>query len=610
MRLYLRLLKYLKPHLPFFIPAVICMFLFSFSGGISITTVVPVTQLIFESSDDYFNNVDKDYKPSLNELKSFDKKAVLTIIGGRTRLDKLGRVCLILVLVFLIKNIFWYSQSFLIARVEQGVIRDIRNDIYRKYHSLPLSFFHGKKAGELISRIANDVLLIRGAVGDGLSNLIKSAFSFIFFMAIALLASWRMALVCLVVLPPAVILISLLSRKLRKRSTVTQQKMGSVTSVLQETISGIRVVKAFNMEKFEVGRFSRIVNDYYRTMVRLSRIGYLSVPLTEMLGVTVGALVLWYGGRQILLGGGLTTSTFILFVVAAFSTMDPIKKLSQVNVDIQQGLAAAHRIFDMIDTVETIADKAGAVELQGFNQLIKYDKAGFDYGTGKFALKDINIELKKGEILALVGPSGGGKSTLVDLLPRFYDVRSGRITLDGIDIRDITIKSLRSLMGIVTQEIILFNDTVAKNIAYGQENASMDRIREVAKASFADEFIEKLPDGYDTLIGDRGAKLSGGQRQRLSIARALFKDPPILIFDEATSSLDTESEILIQKAIDNLLSGRTVIVIAHRLSTISNADHILVIDRGRIIEQGSHKELVAGNGMYKRLYDMQFTEMK
>jgi subfamily B ATP-binding cassette protein MsbA len=607
---YRRLLRYLLPHLWYFIPSVIFMFLFSLSSGVSLTTVVPVTQLIFETNDQDIQSIDQDYRPTLDELKSFDKKAVLTLIGGKTRLDKLYRVCILLVFVFFIKNLFWYIQSFLIAHVEQGVIRDVRNDIYRKYQTLPLSFFTGHKAGELMSRITNDVLLVRGAIGDGFSKFIKATFNFVFFLALALLASWKMALISMIVMPPAVILISLLSRKLRKTSTISQEKMAGVMSILQETISGIRVVKAFNMEKFELNKFKIISQDYFKTMVRLSRVGYLSMPLTELLGVCAGALILWYGGHQIINGTGLTTSTFILFLVAVFSTMDPIKKLSEVNVEIQQGLAAGRRILEMLDTPETIADKPSPTEIDSFQNSIKYENVSFDYGGSDFALEQIDVELKKGQILALVGASGGGKSTFVDLLPRFYDVTGGRITIDSIDIRDLKMHSLRSLMGIVTQEIILFNDTIANNIAYGQEDASPDKIKKAAQLAFADGFIETFPDGYDTIIGDRGVKLSGGQRQRLSIARALYKDPPILIFDEATSSLDTESEALIQKAIDNLLSGRTVIVVAHRLSTIRNANQILVIENGRIIERGSHAELVANDGAYKRLYDMQFMDKK
>ena len=608
MKVYSRLLKYLKPHLWFFIPAVFFMFMFSFSSGVSLTTVVPITQLIFESSESDYQNVAPDYHPTLKELRDFNKKAVLNLIGGKNRYETLVRVCILMVLIFLIKNVFWYIQSFLIARVEQGVIRDIRDDIYKKYQALPLSFFHGQRAGELISRISNDVLLVRGAIGEGLSKFIKAAFNFVFFLGLALLASWQMAIASLIVLPPAVILIGLLSRKLRASSTISQRKMGEVTSVLQETVSGIRVVKAFNMERFELNRFKKITQDYFKTMVRLSRVGYLSMPLTEILGVLVGALILWYGGKQIIAGGGLTTSTFILFLVAVFSTMDPVKKLSQVNVEIQQGLAAGRRIINMLDTPETIVEREHPAIVEEFSDKIEYHNVSFNYGKGEFSLDRISFTLKRGEILALVGPSGGGKSTIVDLLPRFYDVTGGEIFIDGLDIRDLAVKSLRNLMGIVTQEIILFNDTIANNIAYGELDATPEAIQQAARLAFAHDFIESLPKGYDTIIGDRGVKLSGGQRQRLSIARALYKDPPILIFDEATSSLDTESEQLIQKAIDNLLAGRTVIVVAHRLSTIRNADQILVIEKGRIAESGSHSQLMTGNGPYRRLYNMQFVE--
>ena len=608
MQTYKRLLRYLRPHLFQFIPSVLFMFLFSLSSGVSLTTVVPVTQLIFESSDNYFDNIDPDYTPTLEDVRNFDKTAVLSLIGGKSRMETLVRVCILLVIVFFVKNLFWYIQSFLIATVEQGVIRDIRLDIYRKYQNLPLSFFHGQKVGELMSRIANDALLVRGAIGDGLSKLIKASFNFVFFLGLALLASWKMALVSMIVLPPAVIIIGFLSKKLRASSRISQEKMAGVSSVVQESISGVRVVKAFNMEQFEYRRFRNIVQDYFKTMVRLSRIGYLSMPLTELLGVGVGALILYYGGSQIINNSGLTTSTFILFLLAVFSTMEPVKKLSQVNVEIQQGIAAGKRIFGMLDTPQEIVDKPDAHDIDGFKNAIVYDNVGFDYGEGDFKLDDINIELKKGEILALVGPSGGGKSTLVDLLPRFYDIKSGGIKIDGHDIRDLSTNSLRNLMGIVTQEIILFNDTIANNIAYGEENATPEAIKNAAKLAFADGFIEKLPEGYNTVIGDRGVKLSGGQRQRLSIARALFKDPPILIFDEATSSLDTESEVLIQKAINNLLAGRTVIVVAHRLSTIRNANQILVVEKGLIVERGTHNELLQNGGSYKRLHDIQFME--
>ncbi len=606
MPLYFRLLGFLKPHLKYFVPAVFSMSLLAFTSGISLTTIVPVTQIIFEShvSAPPFNA--EHY--TIKDLLRFDRHAVIQLIGGSSIEERLFRVCVFIFLIFLIKNIFWYIQNYFVIRVEQGVIRDLRNVIYEKYHSLPLTFFHEKRAGELISRVTNDVTLVRGAVCNGLSDLIRNIFLFIFYLTVALLASWRMALAALIVFPPAILIISLIGRKLRINSTITQEKMAAVTSIIQETVMGIRVVKAFSMEKFEIYRFARQVGDYFKTMVRLTRIASLGVPLTELLGAAAGALILWYGGRQIISGGDLTTSTFMLFMLAAFSMIDPIKKISQVNIDIQQGLAASKRIFEILDTPPAITDKKEAINLDGFRSEIRYEHVNFSYGENEFSLKDIDFKLKRGEILALVGPSGGGKSTIVDLLPRFYDPDSGRVTIDGIDIRDVSLGSLRSLLGIVTQDTILFNDTIAANIAYGSADISPDRLKSAATAAFADEFIERFPNGYDTMIGDRGVRLSGGQRQRLAIARALFKDPPILIFDEATSSLDSESELLIQKAIDNLLAGRTVIVVAHRLSTIRNADKILVVKDGRIAEQGSHEELIRKNGEYKKLYDIQFIE--
>ena len=586
------------------------MSLLALTSGVSLTTIVPVTQIIFEQEDTTSVSPEISDNYSFKDVLKFDKKAVMAAIGGQTKYDRLARICLFIIIVFFIKNLFLYGQSYFTVRVEQGVIRDFRDEVYRKYHQLPLSFFHGRRAGELISRVTNDVTLVRGAIGYGLSDIIRNAFLFIFYLIVALWASWRMALAALIIFPPALFLITLLGRKLRINSIKTQEKMASVTSILQETVSGIRVVKAFSMERFEISRFKKQAHDYFKTMVKLTRISALGAPLTEMLGVAAGAAILWYGGKQMLGGGSLTTSTFLLFVLAAFSMMDPIKKLSQVNVEIQQGLAAAERLFEIIDAPPTINEKPAARAIDDLKSGIKYDDVGFTYGKREFSLSGVSFEVAKGEIVALVGPSGGGKSTIVDLLPRFYDPTQGRIAVDGIDIRDLKLDSLRSLMGIVTQETILFNDSVANNIAYGRSDIPLENIRQVARAAFADEFIMKMSEGYDTIIGDRGVKLSGGQKQRLAIARALLKDPPILIFDEATSALDTESEILIQRAIDNLLVGRTVIMIAHRLSTIRGASKILVVNNGRIVEQGTHEGLVKTDGLYRKLYDMQFAQAR
>jgi ATP-binding cassette, subfamily B, bacterial MsbA len=421
-------------------------------------------------------------------------------------------------------------------------------------------------------------------------------------------ASWKMALATILIMPPSVLLISWFGKTVKANSKVTQQKMGNITTTLQETVSGIRVVKAFAMEKFEINRFKKFSGEYFKTMVRLTRIGSLAIPLTEMLGVIAGAAILWYAGRQILLGSGLTADRFLLFLVSMFSLMQPVKVLSRVNIDIQQGLAAGERIFQILDTEPKIVEIAKPVKITKFDNSIRFEKVNFDYGAGGFNLVDIDFEIKKGQVVALAGPSGGGKSTIVDLIPRFYDPTSGKISIDGTDLRHFEIASLRRMLGIVTQETILFNDTVYNNVAYGQSSIGTDAVERALDAACALDFVREMPEGLETIIGDRGVKISGGQRQRLAIARALLKDPPILIFDEATSALDTESEQLITKAISNLLSGRTVIIIAHRLSTIRKADLILVVENGKIVQTGDHSDLIVEGGLYKRLYDLQFQD--
>ncbi len=606
MKLYWRLLKFLKPHLRFFIVAAIFSMLYASMAGGALTLVLPFTSIIFEQ-DMPLQTVESE-PIDYSKLLKLDTETFVRVIGGETKVERLGRFCVLLLFVFLIKNIFLYGWSFSIVWVEQGVIRDLRDRLFLHYQMLPLEYFHGQRAGELISRITNDITLVRGAVANGLSNLIKNLFLSIVFLVLVFMASWKMALAGILVLPPSIGLIGILGKKLKKSSRITQEKMASITTVLQETISGIRVVKAFAMERFELGRFKRFTNDFFRTMVRLIRIGSLGPPLTEMLGVVAGTLILWYGGRQILSGSGLTPDRFLLFLVAMFSLMDPIKVLARVNIDIQQGLAAAGRIFAILDTVPKIVEVKNPVVLKEFNDGIRFENVSFNYSSGGFRLQDINFELLKGQVMALVGPSGGGKSTIVDLIPRFYDPVSGRVAIDGIDLKNIETRSLRNLLGIVTQEIILFNDTIYNNVAYGQENIGREVVERALEAACALDFVREMPEGLDTYIGDRGVKLSGGQRQRLAIARALLKDPPILIFDEATSSLDSESEQLITRAISNLLSGRTVILIAHRLSTIRKADVILVIENGQIVQSGDHSDLLSEGGLYKKLHDLQFED--
>ncbi|OGC89572.1 MAG: hypothetical protein A2W25_14510 [candidate division Zixibacteria bacterium RBG_16_53_22] len=607
MKLYWRLLGYLRPHFRHYLAAIVFGTLFAAMSGVSLTMIVPFTKIIFEQ--DVTVGADQTGPIDYSKLLKLDKETFAKLIGGDDKVERLGRFCIILLIVFLIKNIFLYCWSYLIIKVEQGVVRDLRNELFEHYQRLPLEFFHGQKAGELISRITNDITLVRGAVANGLSDLLKNLLLAIVFLALVFAASWKMALATIIIMPPSILLIGIFGKALKANSLITQQRMASITTVLQETVSGIRVVKAFAMEKFEQGRFKKFTNDFYKTMIRLTRIGSIAIPMTEMLGVAAGTVILWYGGKQILQGSGLTADRFFLFLVAMFSLMQPIKVLSRVNIDIQQGLAAGERIFQILDTRPKITEVTNPVALKRFDDAVRFEQVHFHYVEGAFELEDIDFEIKKGQVVALAGPSGGGKSTIVDLIPRFYDPTSGRVTIDGSDLRQVEIGSLRNLLGIVTQETILFNDTVYNNVAYGRTDIGRDAVERALEAACALDFVREMPQGLDTVIGDRGVKLSGGQRQRLAIARALLKDPPILIFDEATSSLDSESEQLITQAISNLLTGRTVIIIAHRLSTIRRADLILVVENGRIVETGDHNDLIIEGGLYKRLYDLQFQDM-
>ncbi len=612
MKDYFRLLSYLKPHLKYLVPAMIFMLLFAAMSGFSITMIVPFTKIVFSKPGEVSKpvieqkeNPEKEKESLLVILPQTLKEKFNQVILGKTQLETLGRFCILVFLIFLIKNLFWYVQSYLIVRVEQGVIMDIRNKLYSHFHLLPLEYFHGQRTGVLISRITNDITLVRGAVANGFAETLRQGFLMLVYLFLVFWASWKLAFIAILLFPPAILIISKFGRKVKKSSVITQEKMGNMTSVLQETISGIRVVKAFVMEKFEIKKFVDTSRDYFKTMIKLTRIGSLAPPLTEILGVLGAVLILWFAGKDIL-AGNLDPGRFFLFLFATLSLMQPVRAISNLNIDIQQGLAAAKRIFEVLDTQPKIKNQPDAIKKESLDRNVTFDKVSFSYDGKKQVLSDISFEVKSGEVVALVGPSGAGKSTLMDLLIRFYDPTKGEIKIDGIDLRKVELGSLRNLMGIVTQETILFNDTVWNNIAYGHENASQERVYNAARAANAHDFIMATPQGYQTIIGDRGVKLSGGEKQRLAIARALFKNPPILIFDEATSSLDSESEALVQEAIDRLMKGRTVFVIAHRLSTIQNVDKIVVLEHGRIVQMGDHKSLLEQGGLYKRLYDMQF----
>jgi len=508
--------------------------------------------------------------------------------------------------LYLIKGIFYYGQAYLMSFVGQRIVADLREKLYHHLQYLSLSFFTKTPTGILISRLTNDVTLIQGAVSSALTSVLRDCFTIIALTSVVFYRDWKLACIALIVLPLAAIPIFKFGQKLRKFSIKGQIQMGFITSLLHETISGNRIVKAFTMEDYEYRRFSDENDRFFKVLMKRQKIRALSSPVVEALGGVGIAGIVLIGGYAVIKGDS-TPGTFGSFLAALLLLYKPFKSLSMVNDMIQGGLAGGSRVFELMDTTPEIRDVDGAVPLNGISDSIKFEHASFKY-EDEMVLKDINLEVKVGEVLALVGMSGAGKTTLVNLIPRFYDIDEGRIAIDGRDIRTLTIKSLREHIGIVTQQTILFNDTVRNNIAYGDITRSEEEIVEAAKAANAHGFIENLPLRYDTIIGEGGVKLSGGERQRISIARALLKNAPILILDEATSSLDSESEYQVQVALERLMTNRTVFLIAHRLSTIRNAHRILVIDNRRIAEEGTHDELLAMNRVYKRLYQMQFRD--
>jgi len=530
-------------------------------------------------------------KPLLDEIFVNKDKVLLNILP------------LALLCIFFIKGIFYFMYSYLLEWVGQCVIRDLRNRIYAHLNRLSLSFFHHMPTGELISRIINDVTLLQGAVSHALIRILRDFVSVIGLLVVIFMMDWRLALMSMIFLPMAAAPIVIFGKKFRRVSTLYQRSIGEATNILHETIGGARIVKAFCMEKQEEKRFAGQIQHLFNTLMTETRYRCLSHPMIEFMGGVGIALIIWFGGMQVLKGTS-TMGAFMSFLTALIMLYEPVKGVSKINSTIQSGLAAATRIFNLLDIVPDIVDKKDAATLPPFHDCIEFQNVGFSYEPDEPVLHGVNLKVRRGEVLAVVGPSGGGKTTLANMLPRFHDVNSGAIRIDGHDLRDVTLHSLRSQIALVTQQTILFNDTVLSNIGYGSQICSEEEIRRAADAAFALEFIEELPDGFDTIIGESGARLSGGQRQRISIARAILKDAPLLVLDEATSALDTESERKVQKALENLMKNRTTIVIAHRLSTIKNADRIIVMQSGRLVEEGTHEQLLVQNGVYESLHNM------
>lgn len=608
-QIYFRILGYVRPYWRHLSASIVCTVMYSIFSGVSIYLMIPLLDTLFSSARAPVTPQTGELETTFGIQRIVEgvKQAFQDYILTGPPTTVLLKVSLIIFFAFLLRNLFGYFQAYFMTYAEEGVIKDLRNELYSHLHNLPLAYFTNERTGDLISRLTNDVTLINNGISAALVTMTREPLLITVFLALALSLSWKLTLFSLIVLPFSLFIIGWIALKLHKERGISQALLGDITSVLQETISGTKVVKAFGMEEFENKKFAATTRKYFRSLLKITRIRNLSSPTTEILSVAVGAIIIWYGGTQVLVEKSLNASEFIGFLIIIFQIMPPVKELTSVNNRIQESAAAGKRIFEILDTEPEIHDMPRAVELKEFRSAIEFRNVSFAYNHQVPVLRDINLSIRKGEVFAIVGPSGSGKSTLVDLIPRFYDPTAGEVCIDGINVKQLKVKSLREKIGIVTQETILFNDTVRNNIAYGLEDCSMDAIIAAAKAANAHTFIMEMPERYNSIIGDRGVKLSGGERQRLSLARAMLKNPPILILDEATSALDTESEILVQEAIDTLMTGRTSIVIAHRLSTVQHADRIVVLNEGRIVEMGKHIELLANSrGLYKKLYDLQF----
>jgi ATP-binding cassette, subfamily B, bacterial MsbA len=520
--------------------------------------------------------------------------------------EKWRRVLTILLIVFIVRAMTSFFSEYAFQKVGLSTVRDLRNELYDRIIHQSHRFFSERSTGEMVSRVVSDADAIQAAVSTRMGDLLQETVTLVGLIAWLFYLNPLLALVSLIGAPLIVLPVVQFGKRLRRTTHRSQERMAEIATLLEETIRGVRIVKAFTMERFEIGRFQEATRKHLRWNLKAQRIQALTSPVMELLA-GVSMVILFAYAQSRIASRTLTTGEFASFLTTLALMYAPIKKLNKVNLSVNTALAAAERVFRMLDIDNEVKETAGAKELAAVGTGIRYDHVSFAYGNEP-VLRDVDLAVAPGEIVAIVGGSGAGKSTFVNLLPRFYDVNSGRITIDGHDVRDMTLQSLRRMMGLVTQEVILFNDTVRNNIAYGRGDADEQRVIDAAKAANAHEFITALPNGYDTPIGESGVLLSGGQRQRLAIARALFKDPPILILDEATSALDTESERLVQQALVNLMRGRTTLVIAHRLSTIRNADKIVVLDEGRIVESGRHEELLARRGIYRKLYDLQFAD--
>ncbi len=600
-----RIIEFIKPEWAFMSISLATGLFYVIFNSISIWLTASLVNNVLIDFDQLVRDQEKllgNQDPSINERL---KITVNDFILRETNLETLKVLCLTIILIFVLKNIFLYLKNLTMSYVQLRIVTHLRNRIYAHLQTLSLSFFHRRKSGDLSSVVLHDVNQLNQSIGTTFQKIIVEPINILAFTILLFIISWKLMLVALFIIPFSQFVIQTIGQSIRRKARRNTRQIGGILSIITENLSTTRIVKAFSMEKNEIDRFDQESWKYFSLLFRSSKLRLLSSPIIETIGVSMAVILLWLGGSEVMVGSSLSSEDFLRFMFLLFSMLGPVRSLSNVHITLQNGYASAERIFDILDEKTEVVD-SGQFDIKTLDNELRFEEVNFDYGEGSFQLNNISFQIQKGETIALVGASGAGKSTIADLIPRFYDVNKGKIIIDGKDIRDYRIDSLRKMMGIVTQETILLNTSIRNNITYGSSDIDEKKLIEAASSANACEFIDDLEHKYDTTIGERGVKLSGGQQQRIAIARAIYKNPSLLLLDEATSALDTKSERLVQSALDNLMKNRTVLVIAHRLSTIKNANKIIVMDMGEIVEVGTHDELHESGGVYRRLYDIQF----
>ena len=600
--IYIRLGRLIIPFWPVLLLSTFSAIVYVIFNSLSIWLTASLINNILTDFDLLIKEHTKSAQ-NINSLNDQLKYWTNELILRETPKETLKTLCLTILVVFVVKNVFLYVKNLALTFVQFNLITQIRNYLFDHFHNLSISFFDKNRSGELTSILVNDVSNMRIALGTSFHKVFIEPINIITFISILFIINIKLATIALFIIPITSFIVLLIGRSIRRKSKRTAEQIAGIMGRITEILNSIRVVKAFGNEDYESMRFKKEQNKYYSLITRRARLKLTASPITETIGAIIGVLLLWIGGLDVLVLGKMSSEDFIRFILIMFSVLGPIRLLSNVSIQLQMGIASAERVFKVLDTKAEVSEVKDPVKIDTFRKSIEFKNVGFFYENNDSVLKDVSFSIEKGKMVAIVGPSGAGKSTIADLISRFYDVKSGSILLDGNDLRDISIKTLRKNLGIVTQETILFDETIEFNIAYGKIHYSQDELVKASKAANAYNFINDQPNGFQTIIGEKGLKLSGGQRQRIAIARAILRNPPILILDEATSSLDTNSEREVQTAIDNLMRERTTVVIAHRLSTIKQSDLIIVLEDGKIVERGNHTSLIKNNGLYFQLYN-------